>query len=161
MSGSARRVKELQTQYDSRQVVDLEKEEPTNVCSLLKQFLKSLPDPAVPFAFYHRFLELATEQDEEKWIEGAKGLFGKMPQINVTVCGRLFSLLKSIGEEEEVNQMGVGNLAKVIFPVVWVESPGEMTPESLKHLPHLERTTLRCIVHCEKVFGKVGRDEQN
>ena len=136
--------------------MNLEEEDPSTVCSLLKHFFKLLPEPLIPYSFYPRFLELATEQDEQKWLEGAKKLFEEMPKMNVVVCARLFSLLHSIGKEEEHNQMGHGNLAKVIFPVVWLESPGEMTAESLKHLPHLERTALRCIVLCEEVFEGVG-----
>eukprot|EP00009_Paramoeba_aestuarina_P001934 CAMPEP_0201511386 /NCGR_PEP_ID=MMETSP0161_2-20130828/3863_1 /ASSEMBLY_ACC=CAM_ASM_000251 /TAXON_ID=180227 /ORGANISM="Neoparamoeba aestuarina, Strain SoJaBio B1-5/56/2" /LENGTH=204 /DNA_ID=CAMNT_0047906861 /DNA_START=106 /DNA_END=716 /DNA_ORIENTATION=- len=140
LSGSAKRVSELIQQYESGAAVNLEDEEASTVCSLMKNFLKALPEPLIPFSFYPRFLDLAKEKDEEKWIEGAKELFAEMPKLNTTICSRLFALLKSIGEEEEHNQMGAGNLSKVIFPMILVEGPGELTPESLKHLPFLEKT---------------------
>ena len=145
-------MRELIEQYESGVVVNLESEEVPTVCSLLKGILKSPPEPLVPFSFYPRFLALSKEEEEDTWIEGARELFAAMPKLNTTICCRLFALLKSVGEEEEYNQMGMGNLAKVIFPVVWVENEGELTPESLKHLCFLEKTALRCIVHCERIF---------
>jgi hypothetical protein len=58
LSGNAVRVREIKTQFDRGQDVDLSKEtDPHVVAGLIKLFLRELPEPLFPFDFYTPLME--------------------------------------------------------------------------------------------------------
>lgn len=52
------------------------------VTSALKQYLRNLPDPLLPFSVYDRFLQAATGNDVALKIAKFKGVFEIMPKVN-------------------------------------------------------------------------------
>ena len=55
------------------------------VTSALKQYLRNLPDPLVPFASYDRFLQAAAGTDNNLRIAKFKGILGSLPKVNYDV----------------------------------------------------------------------------
>jgi RhoGAP domain len=151
LSGSMRLIKELRAQSNAGQAIDLSKLEPVTVCCLMKDYLRSLPDPPIPRDFYSRFLDIS-RLEEGEWLPKAKELFAQIPPNHRNLCQRLFALIYSIGEEKEFNEMGHSNLAKVLFPILLSEL-SEMTIEkTIMELPLLEKTAYRCIVNHGQLF---------
>ena len=52
------------------------------VTSALKQYLRNLPDPLVPFSVYDRFLQATTGNDTALRITKFKGVLDSMPKVN-------------------------------------------------------------------------------
>jgi Rho-type GTPase-activating protein 1/2 len=52
------------------------------VTSALKQYLRNLPDPLLPFHVYDRFLQAATGSDHNLKIAKFRGVLDAMPKVN-------------------------------------------------------------------------------
>jgi hypothetical protein len=140
-------------------VVTLSDETVPTVTSLLKEFLKSLPEPLVPFRLFQSFLKIA-KKDPETWVNDAKALFREMPLGNQVVSRRLFFLLRNVSLEEAHNKMGAVNLAKVLFPILIYEDDtgaeeddGESMEMLIIQFPLLEKTVFNCIQYSHLLFG--------
>jgi hypothetical protein len=52
------------------------------VTSALKQYLRNLPDPLLPFSVYDRFLQATTGNDTALKIAKFRGVLNSMPKVN-------------------------------------------------------------------------------
>ncbi|XP_029465488.1 rho GTPase-activating protein 22 isoform X2 [Rhinatrema bivittatum] len=119
MPGQANLVKELQDAFDcgEKPLFDSSTDVHT-VASLLKLYLRELPEPVVPFAKYEEFLSCAQllSKDED---EGKKELAKQvksLPQANYNLLKYICKFLDEVQSYSSINKMSVQNLATVFGP---------------------------------------------
>ncbi|XP_030059026.1 rho GTPase-activating protein 22 isoform X1 [Microcaecilia unicolor] len=119
MPGQANLVKDLQDAFDcgEKPLFDSSTDVHT-VASLLKLYLRELPEPVIPFAKYEDFLSCAQllSKDED---EGKKELAKQvksLPQANYNLLKYICKFLDEVQSYSSINKMSVQNLATVFGP---------------------------------------------
>jgi Rho-type GTPase-activating protein 1/2 len=105
------------------------------VTSALKQYLRNLPDPLLPFSVYDRFLQATTGSDTILKISKFRAVLDCMPKVNYD-CLQLLMLHLSrylsiliqsncrVVERSDVNLMHANNLAVVFSPTIMRDMTG-------------------------------------
>ncbi|XP_042636591.1 rho GTPase-activating protein 22 [Orycteropus afer afer] len=119
MPGQANLVRDLQDSFDcgEKPLFDSTTDVHT-VASLLKLYLRELPEPVVPFARYEDFLscaQLLTKDESEGTLELAKQV-NDLPPANYNLLRYICKFLDEVQSHSDVNKMSVQNLATVFGP---------------------------------------------
>uniref|UniRef100_A0A8C4FHV7 Rho GTPase activating protein 22 n=1 Tax=Catagonus wagneri TaxID=51154 RepID=A0A8C4FHV7_9CETA len=119
MPGQANLVRNLQDSFDcgEKPLFDSTTDVHT-VASLLKLYLRELPEPVVPFARYEDFLscaQLLTKDEGEGTLELAKQV-SSLPLVNYNLLRYICKFLDEVQSHSDVNKMSVQNLATVFGP---------------------------------------------
>ena len=105
------------------------------VTSALKQYLRNLPDPLLPFSSYDRFLQATTGTDNALRIAKFRGVLDTMPKVNYD-CLQLLMLHLArfyflqvfanirVVARSDVNLMHANNLAVVLSPSIMRDMTG-------------------------------------
>nr|CAG5958680.1 unnamed protein product [Menidia menidia] len=117
LPGQANLVKELQDAFDCGEKPSFDSNTDVHtVASLLKLYLRELPEPVIPFQKYEEFLACAKllAKDDETGVKELQRLVESLPPVN-------YNLLKYIcrywfQSYSGVNKMSVQNLATVFGP---------------------------------------------
>ncbi|XP_077441579.1 rho GTPase-activating protein 24 isoform X4 [Vanacampus margaritifer] len=123
LPGQANLVKELQEAFDcgEKPLFDCNTDVHT-VASLLKLYLRELPEPVVPFHKYDDFLacaKLLGVQDDTGMKELRKLVEG-LPPVNYNLLKYICRFLDEVQSYSGVNKMSVQNLATVFGPnILW------------------------------------------
>ncbi|XP_069741746.1 rho GTPase-activating protein 22-like isoform X2 [Narcine bancroftii] len=119
MPGQANLVKELQDSFNCGEKPLFDKNTDVHtVASLLKLYLRELPEPVIPFAKYEDFLscaQLLAKDKEEGVQELIKQVMG-LPQANYNLLQYICRFLDEVQSYSSVNKMSVQNLATVFGP---------------------------------------------
>uniref|UniRef100_A0A8D2CKY3 Rho GTPase activating protein 22 n=1 Tax=Sciurus vulgaris TaxID=55149 RepID=A0A8D2CKY3_SCIVU len=119
MPGQANLVRDLQDSFDcgEKPLFDSTTDVHT-VASLLKLYLRELPEPVIPFARYEDFLscaQLLTKDEGEGTLELAKQV-SNLPQANYNLLRYICKFLDEVQSHSNINKMSVQNLATVFGP---------------------------------------------
>ncbi|KAM5320926.1 rho GTPase-activating protein 22 isoform 2-T2 [Glossophaga mutica] len=119
MPGQANLVRDLQDSFDcgEKPLFDSTTDVHT-VASLLKLYLRELPEPVVPFARYEDFLscaQLLTKDEGEGTLELARKV-STLPLANYNLLRYICKFLDEVQSHSNVNKMSVQNLATVFGP---------------------------------------------
>ncbi|XP_039337952.1 rho GTPase-activating protein 22 isoform X1 [Mauremys reevesii] len=119
MPGQANLVKDLQDSFDcgEKPLFDSNTDVHT-VASLLKLYLRELPEPVIPFAKYEDFLSCGQLLSKDKG-EGTRELAKQvktLPQANYNLLRYICKFLDEVQSHSSVNKMSVQNLATVFGP---------------------------------------------
>ncbi|CAM4726409.1 unnamed protein product [Leuciscus chuanchicus] len=142
MPGQANLVKELQDAFDcgDKPLFDSNTDVHT-VASLLKLYLRELPEPVIPFNKYEDFLtcaQLLLKDDEVGLDELVKQVY-TLPQANYNLLKYICKFLDEVQSHSIENKMSVQNLATVFGPNILrpkVEDPVSMM-EGTSQVQHL------------------------
>ncbi|XP_038599886.1 rho GTPase-activating protein 22 [Tachyglossus aculeatus] len=119
MPGQANLVKDLQDSFDcgEKPLFDSSTDVHT-VASLLKLYLRELPEPVVPFARYEDFLSCAQllSKDEGEGMQELTKQVKNLPQANYNLLKYICKFLDEVQSHSSVNKMSVQNLATVFGP---------------------------------------------
>ncbi|KAM7382059.1 hypothetical protein PAMA_012766 [Pampus argenteus] len=119
MPGQANLVKELQEAFDcgDKPLFDSNTEVHT-VASLLKLYLRELPEPVIPFSKYEDFLTCAQllAKDEEEGIQELGKQVSTLPLPNYNLLKYICKFLDEVQSHCIENKMSVQNLATVFGP---------------------------------------------
>ncbi|XP_029104448.1 rho GTPase-activating protein 22 isoform X1 [Scleropages formosus] len=119
MPGQANLVKDLQEAFDcgDKPLFDSNTDVHT-VASLLKLYLRELPEPVVPFAKYDDFLTCAQllAKDGEEGIQELGRQVKTLPQANYNLLKYICRFLDEVQTHSNENKMSVQNLATVFGP---------------------------------------------
>uniref|UniRef100_U3BKX0 Rho GTPase-activating protein 22 isoform 2 n=1 Tax=Callithrix jacchus TaxID=9483 RepID=U3BKX0_CALJA len=148
MPGQANLVRDLQDSFDcgEKPLFDSTTDVHT-VASLLKLYLRELPEPVVPFARYEDFLscaQLLTKDEGEGTLELAKQV-SNLPQANYNLLRYICKFLDEVQAYSNVNKMSVQNLATVFGPNILrpqVEDPVTIM-EGTSLIQHLMTVLIR------------------
>ncbi|XP_078658558.1 rho GTPase-activating protein 22-like isoform X2 [Branchiostoma floridae x Branchiostoma belcheri] len=120
LPGSLTVVKELQDVYDRGERPDFEElqADVDSVASLLKLYLRELPEPVVPFAMYESFLQAARllKVSEAEGVSRLAQLLKQLPDDNANLLKFLCRFLFEVQLQASLNRMTVENLATVFGP---------------------------------------------
>ncbi|XP_029962453.1 rho GTPase-activating protein 22 isoform X1 [Salarias fasciatus] len=140
--GQTNHVRELQDAFDrgEKPVFDSSTDVHT-VASLLKLYIRELPEPIIPFSKYTQFLscaQLLTKDKEMAVVELGKNVTS-LPQVNYNLLKYICKFLDEVQSHSNENKMSVQNLATVFGPNILrprVEDPVTMM-EGSSQVQHL------------------------
>uniref|UniRef100_A0A8C2X8V4 Rho GTPase-activating protein 24 n=1 Tax=Cyclopterus lumpus TaxID=8103 RepID=A0A8C2X8V4_CYCLU len=119
MPGQANLVKELQDAFDCGEKPSFDcNTDVHTVASLLKLYLRELPEPVVPFHKYDDFLACTNliGKDDEMGIKELRKLVENLPPVNYNLLKYICRFLDEVQSYSGVNKMSVQNLATVFGP---------------------------------------------
>ncbi|XP_034415431.1 rho GTPase-activating protein 22 [Cyclopterus lumpus] len=119
MPGQANLVKELQEAFDcgDKPLFDSNTDVHT-VASLLKLYLRELPEPVIPFSKYEDFLSCAQllAKEEEEGVQELGRQVNTLPLPNYNLLTYICKFLDEVQSYASENKMSVQNLATVFGP---------------------------------------------
>ncbi|XP_065051161.1 protein FAM13B-like isoform X1 [Rhopilema esculentum] len=122
VNGNMKTVEKLKTQFDKNGDADLEE---TNdvmaVASLLKMFLRELPDSVIPYDMQPSFIKAHSQlrENKEQHLMVLRHLIHKMPQSNFDLLKYLIEFLNQITDSSDTNKMTPVALAVVFGPNIF------------------------------------------
>ena len=119
-SGVKSKVAKLRTAYNSRQAVNLAGSEPAVVASLLKLFLRELPDPVLTHRLAGKAEEVAKLKGFQERREGMRTLLGELPECNRMLVQWVFVHMGHVIAKEKVNKMTLQNVSIVLSPTMQI-----------------------------------------
>ncbi|KAM8827709.1 rho GTPase-activating protein 24 isoform 2-T2 [Spinachia spinachia] len=129
LPGQANLVKELQDAFDCGEKPSFDcNTDVHTVASLLKLYLRELPEPVVPFHKYDDFLACTKllGKDDEMGLKELQQLVNNLPPVNINLLKYICRFLDEVQSYSGVNKMSVQNLATVFGPNILrpkVENP--------------------------------------
>ncbi|KAG7325447.1 hypothetical protein KOW79_011763 [Hemibagrus wyckioides] len=119
MPGQANLVKELQDAFDCGEKPQFDcNTDVHTVASLLKLYLRELPEPVIPFCKYDDFLTCAQllAKDEEEGLQELGQQVKTLPSANFNLLKYICNFLDEVQSHSSENKMSVQNLATVFGP---------------------------------------------
>ncbi|KAM9734611.1 LOW QUALITY PROTEIN: rho GTPase-activating protein 24 [Menidia menidia] len=119
LPGQANLVKELQDAFDCGEKPSFDSNTDVHtVASLLKLYLRELPEPVIPFQKYEEFLACAKllAKDDETGVKELQRLVESLPPVNYNLLKYICRFLDEVQSYSGVNKMSVQNLATVFGP---------------------------------------------
>ncbi|ELR12986.1 RhoGAP domain containing protein [Acanthamoeba castellanii str. Neff] len=162
LSGGAESVRNLKKAFDTSKdlwnvaLPDFTSSGPHAVASLLKLFMKELPEPLVPNDFYKLFLDLQKERchDATARLRDLRELIFKMPPAHRAMLAELAGLLRRIANMSKVNQMTPKNLAICLAPNIFRSNDLNLL-ESMTDAPYLLSMMKTFITQHPYLFAEV------
>uniref|UniRef100_A0A673LMI9 Rho GTPase-activating protein 24-like n=1 Tax=Sinocyclocheilus rhinocerous TaxID=307959 RepID=A0A673LMI9_9TELE len=129
--GQATLVKELQEAFDAGEKPSFDNTDVHTVASLLKLYLRELPEPLVPFSRYEEFLVCGKRipSDREKGLQDLRSLLYELPVANFNLLKYICQFLHDVQSYSSANKMSIQNLATVFGPNIL--RPKAEDPESI------------------------------
>ncbi|XP_030420712.1 protein FAM13A isoform X6 [Gopherus evgoodei] len=118
VNGNKKMVDRLRLKYDQGEEVELAKDaDVCSVASLLKLFLRELPDGVITSALHPRFIQLYQDprNDAEKE-NNLKELIKELPDANYCLLKYLCRFLTRVADHHTVNRMNIFSLAIIFGP---------------------------------------------
>ncbi|XP_019720163.1 rho GTPase-activating protein 22 isoform X2 [Hippocampus comes] len=133
--GQTSHVRELQDAFDRGESLLFDSTDVHTVASLLKLYLRELPEPVIPFTKYAQFLSCALllNKDREMGIIALGKQVKSLPKVNHNLLEYICRFLDEVQSHSDANKMNVQNLATVFGPNVLrprVEDPVTMMEAS-------------------------------
>lgn len=116
MSGVKSKVQQLRACYNRHEPVCLSEHGPHVVASLLKQFLRELPDPVLTSELSPKFEDAAGIKDETKRVEAIQRLIEQLPVPNRCLLSWVFVHMTNVIRLEKHNKMNLQNVSIVLSP---------------------------------------------
>ncbi|XP_064917595.1 protein FAM13A isoform X15 [Columba livia] len=118
VNGSMKMVEQLRLQYERGEEVELVKDgDVYSAASLLKLFLRELPDGIITSALHPRFIQLYQDSRNDMQKESnLKELLKELPDAHYCLLKYLCQFLVKVAEHHVENRMNLCNLATVFGP---------------------------------------------
>ncbi|CAG9762437.1 unnamed protein product [Ceutorhynchus assimilis] len=128
VSASKKRLRQLREDFDCGKETSIDDNQcPHDVASLLKEYLRDLPDPLLCRDLYHAFIQTQRIRNRRLQFEALQHLVQLLPPANRDTLYSLLSFLANVaknandsknalGEDLAGNKMDTNNLATVIAP---------------------------------------------
>ncbi|XP_016350225.1 unconventional myosin-IXAb [Sinocyclocheilus anshuiensis] len=149
-SGSTNKIKELKQGLDTdANSVNLDDYNIHVIASVLKQWLRDLPNPLMTFELYEEFLRAMGLQDKSEVVQGVYSVIDQLSRTHLSTLERLIFHLVRISFQEETNRMSANALAIVFAPCI-LRCPD--TTDPLQSVRDIGKTTA-CVelVICEQM----------
>ncbi|XP_036789198.1 rho GTPase-activating protein 24 isoform X2 [Oncorhynchus mykiss] len=129
--GQATLVKELQDAFDAGEKPSFDSTDVHTVASLLKLYLRELPEPLVPFSRYQEFLVCGKNISSERkqGLTELQHLLHELPVANFNLLNYICQFLNEVQSYSSSNKMSTQNLATVFGPNIL--RPKAEDPESI------------------------------
>lgn len=121
ITGSASKIKKLKSAFNAgfADMSEFEKD-PHTVASVLKLYLRELPEPLMTFALYEEWMKAASVPDASARLQALWQVVNSLPQANHDNLRYVVKFLARLVGHREQNKMSSQNIAIVIAPnLVW------------------------------------------
>ncbi|XP_066523093.1 unconventional myosin-IXAb isoform X2 [Hoplias malabaricus] len=149
-SGSTNKIKELKMGLDTdANCVNLDDYNIHVIASVLKQWLRDLPNPLMTFELYEEFLRATGLQDKKEMVKSVYTVIDQLSRTHLCTLERLIFHLVRISLQEETNRMSANALAIVFAPCI-LRCPDSIDP--LQSVQDIGKTTA-CVelIICEQM----------
>uniref|UniRef100_F6YAG6 Rho-GAP domain-containing protein n=1 Tax=Ciona intestinalis TaxID=7719 RepID=F6YAG6_CIOIN len=126
VSGNLSHVQKLRYMIDRDEPVNLSEPEWEDihlVTGALKMFLRELPEPVIPFAFFDKFVTACKMQDQPQRLKSTKALVQALPAVNRETLTYLMQHFRRVVERSSQNRMQIQNIAIVFGPTLLLKPP--------------------------------------
>uniref|UniRef100_A0A8C1TUQ0 RalA binding protein 1 n=1 Tax=Cyprinus carpio TaxID=7962 RepID=A0A8C1TUQ0_CYPCA len=120
VSGMKSKVDELKAAYDREECPCLEEYDPHTVASLLKQYLRELPDNLLCKELAQRFDEACGRPSEAEKLQEFQRLLGEVPAGSRLLLAWLFTHMDHVIARETDTKMNIQNISIVLNPTVQI-----------------------------------------
>ncbi|CAH1405678.1 unnamed protein product, partial [Nezara viridula] len=135
-SANVRIVRELRSKLDAGQPVAMDSVPVLAVGALLKEFLRSLPDPLLTTALYPKWRAAVETPNLHQRLIRIKGIIEELPPINRLLLRYVVCSLVLIARRSSTNLMSPANLGVCVGPsLLWPPAAG--VPGDLRAVPAL------------------------
>lgn len=114
---------ELKAAYDREESPNLEDYEPNTVASLLKQYLRDLPENLLTKELMPRFEEACGRATEGEKVQEFQRLLQELPECNYLLLSWLVVHMDHVIAKELETKMNIQNISIVLSPTVQVPVP--------------------------------------
>lgn len=131
ISGSTSRVKSLRQEVETRfydSGLDWDGIQAHDAASLLKLFLRELPHPLLTAEYLHTFTSLEYIKCQRQRLQALNLLIILLPEANRDILKALLELLAKVVEHEDQTRMGLGNVALVMAPNLFMPQSSVILP---------------------------------
>ncbi|KAK3722088.1 hypothetical protein QZH41_019844, partial [Actinostola sp. cb2023] len=143
VSGAKSKIDHLRELYNDGKHFELKDYEPEVVASVIKSYLRDLPENVLTAGLVPKFNELLGLQDKKEQLERAKLLLKDMPSENRTLLSWVFTHMKHVIERGSENKMSIQNIGIVLSPTmsinhgvlfVFLSNVAELFPDTLLNM---------------------------
>eukprot|EP00088_Acartia_fossae_P037044 TRINITY_DN3823_c0_g1_i10.p1 TRINITY_DN3823_c0_g1~~TRINITY_DN3823_c0_g1_i10.p1 ORF type:complete len:897 (-),score=332.25 TRINITY_DN3823_c0_g1_i10:478-3168(-) len=117
-SGVKSKVNKLKVAYNTRKSVSLGGCEPAVVASLLKLFLRELPDPVLTHQLMAKFEDVCAAKETGDTVTNLRKLLDSLPDCNRTLVDWIFVHMGHVIQYEKLNKMSLQNVSIVLSPTM-------------------------------------------
>uniref|UniRef100_A0A8D1I5S4 RalA binding protein 1 n=1 Tax=Sus scrofa TaxID=9823 RepID=A0A8D1I5S4_PIG len=122
VSGIKSKVDELKAAYDREESPNLEEYEPNTVASLLKQYLRDLPENLLTKELTPRFEEACGRSSEGEKVQELQRLLWELPECNQLLISWLIVHMDHVISKELETKMNIQNISIVLSPTVQISN---------------------------------------
>lgn len=149
--GNMKEINTIINNIEENKSIDIESIHISNITSVLKQFLKNLPDCLLMCRLYANWREFHSLSDHKEKLRLTKDLLEKLPYSHYYVLKLLVAVLQSISKNSTFNQMSAKSLGICIEPsCLWPSSELEVSWHEMKCIGNLFAFF---ITECTVLFG--------
>ncbi|XP_021358685.1 ralA-binding protein 1-like [Mizuhopecten yessoensis] len=120
ISGVKSKVQMLKDSYNRQNPVYLEEHEPNIVASLLKTFLRELPEPVLTTSLMPKFEEASVIKNERRRLEQFSKLVSDLPTCNRLLLSWVIVHMMHVIERQKENKMTLQNVSIVLSPTMQI-----------------------------------------
>ncbi|XP_053522304.1 protein FAM13A isoform X4 [Artibeus jamaicensis] len=125
VNGNRKVVEQLRLKFESGEPVELRTDgDVCSAASLLKLFLRELPESVIPSALHPRFLQLFQDDRDDAQESSLRDLIKELPDTHYCLLKYLCQFLTKVAKHHVQNRMNVRNLATVFGPNCFHVPPG-------------------------------------
>lgn len=96
------------------------------VASVLKAYLRSLPEPLLTYGFYNDFMEASQINNDQHRKAKILNIINQLPQGNHANLKYLMKFLSKLSEKQSQNKMSTQNIAIVMSPnLLWPQNEND------------------------------------
>ncbi|XP_006891495.1 PREDICTED: ralA-binding protein 1-like [Elephantulus edwardii] len=122
VSGIKSKVDELKAAYDREESPNLDEYEPNTVASLLKQYLRDLPENVLTKELMPRFEEACGRGAESEKVQEFQRLLMELPECNYLLISWLIVHMDHVISKELETKMNIQNISIVLSPTVQISN---------------------------------------
>uniref|UniRef100_A0A4W2FIQ9 RalA binding protein 1 n=1 Tax=Bos indicus x Bos taurus TaxID=30522 RepID=A0A4W2FIQ9_BOBOX len=122
VSGIKSKVDELKAAYDREESPNLEEYEPNTVASLLKQYLRDLPENLLTKELLPRFEEACGRSSEAEKVQEFQRLLEDLPECSRLLISWLIVHMDHVIAKELETKMNIQNISIVLSPTVQISN---------------------------------------
>ncbi|XP_070211689.1 uncharacterized protein [Littorina saxatilis] len=133
------------------------------ITTLVKTFLRLLPEPLLPCLFHDPLLSSMALEEPDKRVEAVQGLCFSLPAPHLSCLRYFMKLLHNIASHVAENKMSPRNLAVVLTPsIIRLKARTKlMTKEEMRALPLQTALVEHLIWHADAIGAMTSQLHQN
>jgi hypothetical protein len=96
------------------------------IASVLKAYLRSLPEPLLTYRFYAEFMSIAQITNDQQRKAAILNVIHQLPEGNYNNLKYLMKFLSKLSEKSQQNKMSTQNIAIVMSPnLLWPQNEND------------------------------------